>query len=111
MYRIVSLCPNMVAAENKKFEGQIHEACRQGNDKVLVLLEINPWVASQLNCNNHSALLVASNNGHLNVVELLLAHRRLVEEEDGGDISALIVAASKGHSGMEAFDSCDPKVI
>ena len=38
------------------------------------------------------------------MVELLLAHRWLVEEEDGGNISPLQVEASKGSSGTEAFD-------
>ena len=103
---IVSLCPDMVVSENKKLETPIHDACRQSCDKVLVLLlEINHWAAYKLNCNNHSALFIACSYGHLNVVETLLAHLWLVEE-DGSAISALHVAASKGHSGKE---KCLPK--
>ncbi|GFZ11773.1 ankyrin repeat family protein [Actinidia rufa] len=95
---IVSLCPDMVASENKKLETPIHDACRQSCDKVLVLLlEINHWAAYKLNCNNHSALFIACSYGHLNMLETLLAHLWLVEE-DGSAISALHVAASKGHS-------------
>ena len=57
----------MVAAENSKLETSLHEACRQGNFKILVLLlDANPWAACKLYSDNQSAFYMACSHGHLN---------------------------------------------
>ena len=70
---IIKLCPDMVAAENSKLETPFHEACRQGNVKVLPsLLDASPWADCKLNSDNQSTFYMACSHGHLNVVKLLL---------------------------------------
>ncbi|KAK7845315.1 ankyrin repeat-containing protein itn1 [Quercus suber] len=62
----------MVAAENSKLETPLHEACRQGNVKVLpLLLDASPWADCKLNSDNQSTFYMACSHGHLNVVNLL----------------------------------------
>ena len=68
---IVRLCPDMVSAENNNTETPIHEACRQENVKVLILiLEANPTAACKLNSSCKSAFFVACFHGHLDLVDL-----------------------------------------
>jgi len=63
----------MVEAENKMLETPLHEACREGKSKiVLLLLQTSPWVASKFNMENQSPLLIACSNEHLKVVKVLL---------------------------------------
>ena len=63
---IIKLCPDMVAADNSKLETPLHEACRQGNVKVLeLLLDINSWAACKLNSDNQSSFLLLAIMGIL----------------------------------------------
>ena len=80
----------MVEARNKKGETPLHEACRNGNAKVVMLL---------LDANNEdqSPLFLACHNGHPHVVELILKQPWMVEfEEDSPDMNCLHVAVSRG---------------
>ena len=82
----------MVEARNKKGETPLHEACRNGNAKVVMLL---------LDANNEdqSPLFLACHNGHPHVVELILKQPWMVEfEEDNPDMNCLHVAVSRGHT-------------
>ncbi|OMO66590.1 hypothetical protein COLO4_30481 [Corchorus olitorius] len=100
----------MVEAENQRLETPLHEACRQGNVKIVMLLfNTNPWVACKLNYQNESPFFMACSNGHLKVVKLLLNQPWLRElEEDGIDQNCLHVAASRGHTGVvkKILDVC-----
>ncbi|KAL1307149.1 hypothetical protein AAHE18_17G011200 [Arachis hypogaea] len=70
---IISMCPDMVCVENKKHETPIHEACRQENAKVLMLLlDANPNAAYKLYASCKSPLFLACSHGHLDMVNLLL---------------------------------------
>ncbi|XP_050286060.1 ankyrin repeat-containing protein ITN1-like isoform X2 [Quercus robur] len=97
---IVKLCPDLVAAENKKLETPIHEACRLGKAEVLkLLLEANPMAASKVNSENKSAFFIACSNGHYDVVKLLLNNTGMRSlEENVFDQICIHVAAYKGHT-------------
>uniref|UniRef100_A0A7N2LNG0 PGG domain-containing protein n=1 Tax=Quercus lobata TaxID=97700 RepID=A0A7N2LNG0_QUELO len=97
---IVKLCPDLVAAENKKLETPIHEACRQGKAEVLkLLLEVNPMAASKVNSENKSAFFIACSNGHYDVVKILLNNTGMRSlEENVFDQICIHVAAYKGHT-------------
>ena len=101
--KIVKLCPEMVAAENKKLETPIHEACRKGNAEVLrLLLEANPMAASKLNSENKSAFFMAFSNGNFDVVNLLLNNPGMIGlEENVFDQTCIHVAASSGYTGKK----------
>ncbi|KAM5579140.1 ankyrin repeat-containing protein ITN1 [Rosa sericea] len=97
---IVSLCPDMVAAENKNQETPVHEACRTGNPRILkILLEANPEVVSKLNSKKKiSALSLACSYGHLDVVRLLLKEPgKLGLGKEGFDETCIHLAVSGGH--------------
>ena len=78
----------------------MHEACHQGNFKILVLLlDANPWVACKLNSDNQSAFYMACSHGHLNVVRLLLSKAWVQGLEDDGFVkNCLHVAVTRGHT-------------
>ncbi|KAK4590755.1 hypothetical protein RGQ29_021075 [Quercus rubra] len=97
---IVKLCPDLVAAENKKLETPIHEASRQGKAEVLnLLLEANPMAASKVNSENKSAFFLACSNGHYDVVKLLLNNTGMRGlEENAFDQICIHVAAYEGHT-------------
>ncbi|KAM5555198.1 ankyrin repeat-containing protein [Rosa sericea] len=97
---IVSLCPDMVAAENKNQETPVHEACRTGNPQILnILLEANPEVVSKLNSREKiSALSLACSYGHLDVVRLLLKEPgKLGLGKEGFDQACIHLAVTGGH--------------
>ncbi|KAL6144647.1 hypothetical protein ACLB2K_055338 [Fragaria x ananassa] len=97
---IVSLCSDMVAAENKNQETPVHEACRTGNPRILkILLEANPEVVSNLNSKGKiSALSLACSHGHLDVVKLLLKEPgKLGFGKEGFDQTCIHLAVSNGH--------------
>ncbi|KAM5555208.1 hypothetical protein ABKV19_023216 [Rosa sericea] len=97
---IVSLCPDMVAAENKNQETPVHEACRTGNPRILnILLEANPEVVSKLNSKEKiSALSLACSYGHLDVVRLLLKELgKLGLGKEGFDQACIHLAVTGGH--------------
>jgi hypothetical protein len=92
----------MVSAENKNIETPIHEACRQENVEVLILLlEVNPMAACKLNPTCKSAFFVACCHGHLDLVNLLLNLSDNVGREVAGfDQACFLIAASRGHTGV-----------
>ncbi|XP_050382025.1 ankyrin repeat-containing protein At5g02620-like [Argentina anserina] len=97
---IVSLCPEMVAAENKNQETPVHEACRTGNPRILkILLEANPEVVHKLNSKEKvSALSLASSHGHIDVVKVLLKeHGKLGLGKEGFDQTCIHLAVTGGH--------------
>jgi len=98
---IVRLCPEMVSAENNNMETPIHEACKQENAKVLMLLlEVNPTAACKLNPTCKSAFFVACCHGHLDLMNLLLNLPEIVEPGEAGfDQACFLIAASRGHTG------------
>ncbi|XP_023739431.1 ankyrin repeat-containing protein NPR4 [Lactuca sativa] len=73
---ILELRPQMVTEENNiNSETPIHEACRMGQYSVVrLLMEANKWMAAKLNSENQSALFLACDYGHLNIVNFLLDH-------------------------------------
>ncbi|XP_062087552.1 ankyrin repeat-containing protein ITN1-like isoform X2 [Humulus lupulus] len=97
---IITLRPDMVAAENKDLETPFHEASRIGNAKILkLLLETNTKAARKLNSRNETALFLACSSGHLESVSLLLAQPELIRlGEDGYDRTCIHAAASAGHT-------------
>ncbi|RDX63986.1 Ankyrin repeat-containing protein, partial [Mucuna pruriens] len=97
---IVSLCPDMVSAENKKMGTPIHEACQQDNVGVLkLLLDANPRALCKLNPNGKTACFVACSHGHLDMVNLLLNLSDMVGPEAAGfDQTCIHIAASRGHT-------------
>ncbi|PON88580.1 Transmembrane protein [Trema orientale] len=99
---IITLRPDMVAAENKDLETPFHEASRLGNAKILkLLLEANPEAARKLNSLNKTPLSLACSSGHVDAVSLLLAQPGLLRlGEDGYDRTCIHVAASAGHTGV-----------
>ena len=106
---IVSLCPDMVAAENKNQETPVHEACRTGNPRILmILLEANPEVVSNLNSKGKiSALSLACSHGRLDVVKLLLKEPgKLGLGKEGFDQTCIHLAVSGGHIGKYISKFC-----
>ncbi|KAL5575211.1 hypothetical protein UlMin_016910 [Ulmus minor] len=97
---IITLCPNMVAAENKNRETPFHEAACVGNPKILkLLLEANPAAAAKLDSKKKSALYMACSYGHVDVVKLLLSQPGILSlGEDGSDQTCIHVATSGGHT-------------
>ncbi|KAG2728995.1 hypothetical protein I3843_01G225400 [Carya illinoinensis] len=96
---IVTLCPDLVAAQNKMLETPIHEACRHGSAEVLkLLLTTNPRAACMLNSENKLASFMACSNGHHDVVNLFLNHPGMLGlEENVFDLTCVHVAAKNGH--------------
>ena len=107
---IVRLFPDMVSAENKNMETPIHEACRQENVKVLILLlEVNPKAACKLNPTCKSAFFVACSHGHFDLVNLLFNLSEIVGQEVAGfDQACFHIASVRGHTGgkKEFYSLC-----
>ncbi|XP_041020412.1 ankyrin repeat-containing protein At5g02620-like [Juglans microcarpa x Juglans regia] len=107
---IVTLCPELVAAQNKMLETPIHEACRHGSAEVLkLLLTTNPRAACKLNSENKLAFFMACSNGHLDVVNLFLNHPGMLGlEENVFDPTCVHVAAKNGHMDavIELLNAC-----
>ncbi|KAL5576503.1 hypothetical protein UlMin_018202 [Ulmus minor] len=97
---IITLCPDMVAAENKNLETPFHEAACVGNPKILkLLLEANPAAAAKLDSKKKSALYMACSYGHVDAVKLLLSQPGILSlGEDGSDQTCIHVATSGGHT-------------
>ncbi|XP_038717126.1 ankyrin repeat-containing protein At5g02620-like isoform X2 [Tripterygium wilfordii] len=89
----------MIEAENNYHETPLHEACRRGAaEMVKLLMAHNPWVATKLNRESHSAFFLACREGHLNVVELMASQSWLMEfEEEATDSTPVHAAIMKGH--------------
>ncbi|KAM3747562.1 hypothetical protein ACB098_05G044400 [Castanea mollissima] len=86
--------------ENSKRETPLHEACRQGDVKVLpLLLDASPSAACKLNSDNQSAFYMACSHGLLNVVKLLLG-KPWVQGLEGYSFvqNSLHVAVSRGYT-------------
>ncbi|XP_041002183.1 ankyrin repeat-containing protein At5g02620-like [Juglans microcarpa x Juglans regia] len=107
---IVTLCPELVAAQNKMLETPIHEACRHGSAEVLkLILTTNPRAACKLNSENKLAFFMACSNGHLDVVNLFLNHPGMLGlEENVFDPTCVHVAAKNGHMDavIELLNAC-----
>lgn len=101
---ILELRPQMVTEENNiNSETPIHEACRMGQYSVVrLLMEANKWMAAKLNSENQSALFLACDYGHLNIVNFLLDHTYtslwLLNIFDHA--ACLYAAASRGQTGI-----------
>ncbi|KDP37276.1 hypothetical protein JCGZ_06332 [Jatropha curcas] len=86
---IVKLCPDLVAAVNENQETPLHAACRLGNFQ---------WLRSETK-KNQSAFSLACEEGHLDIVKLMLNLSCLMEhEEDAVYAIPLHVAISNGHN-------------
>lgn len=72
---IVRLCPETVAAENRKMETPFHVACREGHATILeLLLETDDSRGKNV---IRSLLFMACNQGHAEVVKVILNHNNL----------------------------------
>lgn len=98
---ILRLCPDMVFVENKNLETPVHEACRQENVKILMLLlDANPTAACKLHPTCKSPLFLACSHGHRNMVSFLLKLPEMVGPGVAGfDKTCILIAASRGHTG------------
>ncbi|XP_058786991.1 ankyrin repeat-containing protein At2g01680-like [Vicia villosa] len=89
---------NLISAENKNMETPIHEACRQENVNVLMLLlEVNPMAACKVNPSGKSAFFVACYHDHLDLGNL---SETIGLEVIGSDQACLYIAASRGDSNV-----------
>ncbi|XP_022153622.1 ankyrin repeat-containing protein ITN1-like [Momordica charantia] len=89
---ILRLWPESAAVENLKKETPFHEACREGEGEILVLLlETNLLASSH---QNQSLLFMACTIGHVEVVKILLNYSNF------DHAAAFLEAASQGHLGV-----------
>ena len=93
-------------AENvliKRWKGKVIEACKNGETKIVqLLLECCTFEDSGLNIKDETkmtAFMVACENGHKDVVKLLLDHSERIElnVRDNVGNTALILACNEGH--------------
>ncbi|PIN01275.1 26S proteasome regulatory complex, subunit PSMD10 [Handroanthus impetiginosus] len=108
---IPRLSPFMAGAENNKGETPLHEACRMGHDKILMMLmETDPWVASKPQLQelddgeNATFLHVAASEGHIAIVRKLLEmHPNVAQKLNKNGYSPLHHACSRGHLEITAI--------
>ena len=75
----------------------LHNACRDGYlDRARQLLNAIP--VDEKDENGMTPLMVASANGHTQVVQLLLDNRAAIDEQNKNDKTALMLAKEYGHT-------------
>ncbi|XP_022153566.1 ankyrin repeat-containing protein At2g01680-like [Momordica charantia] len=97
---ILRLWPEAAAVENLKNETPFQEACREGSEPeiLMLLLEMEPWVRSELSHQKQSLLLVACSRGQVDAVKILLKHPWLHNLDDHA--ACFLEAASRGYLGV-----------
>ncbi|XP_077211182.1 uncharacterized protein LOC143846593 [Tasmannia lanceolata] len=95
--KIIELKPELVLAENIYMETPLYEACREGREKiVMLLLQADYTVSYRRNRDKESVLLVACSLGHLDVVRVLVNMTDVHREST----NYFHVAASNGYTGI-----------
>lgn len=101
---LIKLRPAMASAENRNLETPVHEASREGNLEVLILLvDMEPSAVWKVNAQNESALTLACGRGHVSVVKALLSRSQLLAAEIDNPSTSLHAAASGGYTGDQAL--------
>ncbi|XP_022153557.1 ankyrin repeat-containing protein At2g01680-like [Momordica charantia] len=97
---ILRLWPEAAAVENLKNETPFRKACKEGSEPeiLMLLLEMEPWVRSELSHRNQSLLFVACSHGQVDAVKILLKHPWLHSLDDHA--ACFLEAASQGYLGL-----------
>ncbi|XP_022153567.1 ankyrin repeat-containing protein ITN1-like [Momordica charantia] len=97
---ILSLWPEAAEVENLKQETPFHEACREGEAQILRVLLDSPWGSSELiGRQNRNLLFLACTKSHVEVVDILLNHRR-IHHSSFDRVAGFLEATSRGHLGV-----------
>jgi len=95
---LISGCPLTDNGIDPASTGDIHAAAGSGDvEKVKVILEADPSRAEALDLDGNSPLDLATGNGHMAVVWILLEYDVAPDSTDKDGVTALVRAAAGGH--------------
>ncbi|XP_047323715.1 ankyrin repeat-containing protein At5g02620-like [Impatiens glandulifera] len=98
---VVRRRPELRAIENREMETPLHEACREGNmGIVMILLDDRDNISVyKVNKRRESALFVAAEKGRIDVVKfLIMEYPKILMLEIDLEFSSLHAAATAGHT-------------
>jgi ankyrin repeat protein len=76
----------------------IDAASRGQAEAVRILLDAGADVEAKTKIEKNTALLLAADQGHVKIVQMLIGNRSNVNVRDGNGKTALIIAAARGHT-------------